>query len=199
MRIFTILGILFYTVILSLVGGLIIGFSLNLIHIQDIISILEYGLSSYNLRIFIGIVGLLLILVSISFAQLILGRMQRERTIAFTNPSGQVTVSLSAIEDLIRRIGIALFEIKELRPSVIAGKKGIEINLRVILRSETDIPEFTCRLQNLVRSKIQEILGIEEDIVVRVHIAKISIREEKKKKEHEEPAVPFHGYRKTQT
>lgn len=200
MRIFTVLGTLFYAMILILIGVILIVFSLNFLQPQDINNLLVYIQYSPNSRIIVGLSGLLLILISFSFAQLILGRFQRERTIAFTTASGEVVVSLSAIEDLIKRLGNNIPEIKELRPDVIATKKGIVVDLRVILRSESNIPELTARLQEITRSKIQEILGLEEQIIIKIHVAKIILKEEKERKrkegeEKEEPTVPFSGYR----
>jgi uncharacterized alkaline shock family protein YloU len=143
-----------------------------------------------------------LILISFSFAQLILGRFQRERTIAFTTSSGEVTIALSAVEDLIKRLGRIIPEIKELRPDVIANKKGIMVDLRVTLGSEANIPELTSRLQEITRSKIQEVLGIEEQIIIRIHVAKIIPVEEKERKRKEQEKEestsstipPFSGY-----
>jgi len=198
MRIFTVLGILFYAAIIILVGIAMIIFSLNLLQPQDINTLLIYTQDNPNSRIIVGLSGLLLILISFSFAQLILGRFQREKTIAFTTSSGEVTISLSAIEDLIRRLGGIIPEIKELRPDVIATKKGIMVDLRVVLRSEANIPELTARLQEITRSKIQEVLGLEEQIIIRIHVAKIISLEEKEKRkreiEKEEPTIPFSGY-----
>lgn len=198
MRVFTVLGILFYAAILILVGVILIAFSINLLQPQDINNFLLYVQSSPNARIIVGLSGLLLILISFSFAQLILGRFQREKTIAFTTSTGEVTIALSAIEDLIKQLGIIMPEIKELRPDVIATKKGIMVDLRVILRSEANIPELTARLQEITRAKIQEVLGLEEQIIIRIHVAKIIFLDEKTKKkkdlEKEEPNIPFGTY-----
>src|SRR4030042_1159046 len=173
MRLFTVLGILFYAVVLILIGVVLIVFSLNLMQGQDINNMLAYLQYNLNARIIVGLSGLLLILISFSFAQLILGRFQRERTIAFTTASGEVTIALSAVEDLIKRLAGVIPEIKELRPDVIATKKGILVDLRVILRSEANIPELTSRLQEITKSKIQEVLGLEEQIIVKIHVVKI--------------------------
>lgn len=199
MRIFTVLGILFYAVIIILVGVVLIVFSLNLLSPQDIINLLEYIQTSANSRIIVGLSGILLILISFSFAQLILGRFQREKTIAFTTSSGEVTIALSAIEDLIRRMSSIMPEIKELRPDVIATKKGIIVDLRVVLKSEANIPELTGRLQDITRAKIQDVLGIEEQIIIKIHVTKIISIEERDKKrkevvEKQEPTIPFSGY-----
>ncbi|MBU3958630.1 MAG: alkaline shock response membrane anchor protein AmaP [Candidatus Omnitrophica bacterium] len=200
MKIFIVLGIVFYALVLILIGVVFIVFSLNLLQPQDINNLLAYLQYSPNSRIIIGLSGLLLILISFSFAQLILGRFQRERTIAFTTSSGEVTIALSAIEDLIKRLGVNLPEIKELRPDVIDTKKGIIVDLRVILRSESNIPELTARLQEIARSKIQEVLGLEEQIIIKIHVTKIILAEEKERKkkesEKEEPTIPFSSYGK---
>ena len=199
MRIFSVLGILFYAAVISLVGIVLIVFSLNMLQPQDINNLLIFVLNSPNSRIVVGLSGALLILVSFSFAQLILGKFQREKTIAFTTSSGEVTIALSAVEDLIRRLTGVLPEIKELRPDVIATKKGIIVDLRTVLRSEANIPELTARLQDLTRSRIQDVLGVEEQIIIKIHVVKIISHEEKdnKKKreiEKQEPQIPFGGY-----
>ena len=198
MRFFTILGILFYASVIILIGITFMVFSINLLPPQDINSLLVYIQTNSNSRIIVGLCGLLLVLISFSFAQLILGKFQREKTIAFATSSGQVTISLSAVEDLIRRLAGIIPAIKELKPDVIATKKGIIVDLRVVLRSEANIPELTARLQEITRSKIQEVLGIEEQITIRIHVAKIISVEEKEKKkkeiEKEEPTIPFSGY-----
>ena len=156
---------------------------------------MQYNINS---RIIVGLSGLLLIVISFSFAQLILGRFQRERTIAFTTASGEVTIALSAVEDLIKRLAGVIPEIKELRPDVIATKKGIIVDIRVVLKSEANIPDLTSRLQEITRSKIQEILGLEEQIIIKIHVVKIiSVHDTERKRkelEKEEPTIPFSGY-----
>jgi len=202
MRFFSLLGVIFYTLVLSFIGGLIIWFSMNWLQLDDVFGLLELVYTDLNLRIVTGLAGLLLILISFSFFQLILGKIQREKTIAFSNPSGQVSVSLSAVEDFVRRLTSQISEIKESRPNVIVDKKGIEIMLSVILREAINIPEVTLKLQELIKDKVQEILGVEETISVRIHVIKIVATEEKEKKKiverkEEEPAIPFQGYRST--
>ena len=199
MRFFTVLGIMFYAAVIILIGLALIVFSLNLLLPQDINSLLIFAQSSRNSRIIIGLSGVLLILISISFAQIILGRFQREKTIAFATSSGEVTISLSAVEDLIRRLAGIIPEVKELRPNVVANKKGILVDMRVVLRSEANIPELTSRLQDITKSKIQEVLGLEEQIIIRIHVAKIvhDEKDSRKKNDFEKEdysTIPFGGY-----
>jgi len=198
MRFFTVFGILFYTVVLILIGMMLIIFSINILQPQDITNLFAYMQYNINSRIIVGLSGLLLIVISFSFAQLILGRFQRERTIAFTTSSGEVTIALSAVEDLIKRLAVLIPEIKELRPDVIATKKGILVDIRVVLKSEANIPDLTSRLQEITKSKIQEILGLEEQIITKIHVVKIipvqDSDRKRKELEKDEPTIPFGGY-----
>lgn len=202
MRFLKVFGIYFYSVILILIGLILITFSVvfslknNPIQTQEITNLITYVQNSSYARIVIGLSGVLLILISSWFAEVILGRFQREKTIAFPTSSGEVTIALSAVEDVVKRLTTYIPGIRELRPDVIATKKGIVVDLRVILKSEANIPELTERLQEITRSKIQEVLGIEEQIVIKIHVLKIVQNEEKRRKdlEKEEPTIPFSGY-----
>lgn len=203
MRFLSVLGIIFYTSIVFFIGGMLIIFALNWLPLHESLSeLMLYLPLSLNSRLIIGLVGILLIVISVSFAQVILGKMQQERTIAFANPQGQVTISLAAVEDLIKRLTRGMPEIKEIRPDVIATKKGIRVDMRLILASEVNIPELTSRLQETVKSKVQDTLGIEEQIIVRIHVAKIISTEDKDKKKkesdrEEQHPIPFGGYGRT--
>ncbi len=199
MRFFTTLGVFFYTVAFFIIGGLLIAFALGWLDVQDIYRIIEYAQLNFSSKIITAAIGSLLIIISIFVAQLILGRMEKERTIAFNTPNGQVTIALSAVEDLIKRLVQNFSEIKEMRPDVIASKRGVEVNVRIILQSEVNIPVLIGHLQEMIKTRIQEMLGIEEEITVKVHVAKIISYEEKKKKAPaaEEPMPPFRGFGKT--
>ena len=193
----TTLSILFYTLILAFLGTLAIAFAFHLIDIKDLLPQVNFVYDNIRMRIITGVSGLILILFSFAAAQIITGKIQREKTIAFSNPNGQVTVTLSAVEDLIKRLAQQLTELKDAKADVKATKRGIDIRMRVVLRSETNIPDFTARLQDLIAARVQEVFGIDEPINVRIHVAKIVSVEEKSKKKNEksteEIAIPYHG------
>src|SRR3989338_5636058 len=178
MRIINGLTLFFYTLVFLIIGGLFITVSLALIPQEFILETLKIVYDSSHIRLILGITGLLLIFISIMVVQITLGKIQREKTIAFENPDGQVTISLTAIEDFIKRALKQLPEVKELRPNVKAGKKGINIINRVVLRSEIHIPETTEKIQNIVKARVQDMLGVEEPINIKVHVVKIVHKEE---------------------
>jgi uncharacterized alkaline shock family protein YloU len=193
------LSVLFYTIILVCLGTLAVAYAFHLFDINDIIPLLIATYNDLRMRVIIGSSGLLFILLSFVAAQIITGKMQREKTIAFSNPNGQVTITLSAVEDLIKRLSQQLSEIRDSKADVKATKKGIDVRMRVVLRAETNIPDFTARLQDLVASRIQEVFGIDEPINVKIHVAKIVTTEEKSRKQQEthkdkeDFTVPYQG------
>lgn len=197
MRILAMLVVFICTLIFAALGGLLVALSFNLFTLQSLAAFLQQTFQIENINLIIGGTGLFLIISSITIAQVSLGKMQREKTIAFNNPSGQVTVSLSAIEDFVKRLSSSITEIKDLRSNVIAGKKGIEISTRISLWADCNIPETTENIQAIIKNRIQEMLGIEEPIVVKVHVGKIVQKETKKQKrqtkEEIEETAPFRG------
>ncbi|MFC1709415.1 alkaline shock response membrane anchor protein AmaP [Candidatus Omnitrophota bacterium] len=180
--------IVLYVLLSAVLGAVALGFSLHLIELNDVIFRLNGLYYDLNARIGLAAGGIFFVLLALLFAQATSSSREREKTIAFNNPSGQVTITLFAVEDLIRRMAHELPQVKEIKPNVIATKKrGLQIRLRLILKSETNIPEFTAQLQEMIKTRIQEIFGIEELIVVKIHVAKILSLPDKGKKKSKEP------------
>ncbi len=200
MRLFTRISVLFYVLVLSVLCGTVGLFVTHIISLNDLYRILEIAYHDTDARTILGLVSAGIILLSFLSARIIYGSYQKERTIAFDNPSGRVTVSLSALEDMVRRVVLRVPDIKEVKSGIIATKKGLEVEIRLILKGDMHIPEMTASLQETVKNKIQDTIGIEESVVVKVHVIKISTEEYKPKKvKGEQPedrqTLPFQGYR----
>jgi uncharacterized alkaline shock family protein YloU len=192
-------AILFYVSIIwtaSIAVMLFVGHVLDLQSFNRIIDLIYFD---PKVGTVVTVVCGVIMFMSFLLARLIYGRRQKERTIAFDNPNGPVTVSLVALEDLVKRLIVQVPEAKEIRPYIIAVKKGLEADIKIILRHETNIPEMTARFQDLVRRKIEDAIGMEGKINIRVHVTKVSLDDIKGKRPVEtfvpQPTVPFHGYR----
>ena len=202
MRFWARLGLFFYRFIIVLISLGIAGFVMHLVPLQDVQDALFMIYDEKKIRIICGGVALLLLFKDHFYARAISGAHQKEKTIAFDNPSGRVSVSLAALEDLIRRVVARVPEVKEARPFIVATGKGLEISARLILNSETNIPDMTARLQELIKRKVQDTIGIEEAVIVKIDVIKIIPEERvigksknKKEDQMDEPTLPFQGYR----
>jgi hypothetical protein len=201
MRLFIRLAIFFYVFVLSLVGFTAL---LVLAHFVDYVAYLDFLKFIYqdgNASTIAGAIIASTLLISLVFARVIYGRQEQERLIHFDNPLGRVTISLSAIEDLIRRLVVHTPQIKEIRPAIISTKKGLEIEIRLVLRSDVNIPEMTADLQDIIKRKVQDVIGSEETVNICVHVIKIAPESSRQGKGSDDEgqsigsSIPFHGYR----
>jgi uncharacterized alkaline shock family protein YloU len=199
MWLLTRISIIFYIFVIWTTGISVMLFVAHVLDLQTIQRLLMVVYFDNQSGAIAGICAGVIMFMSFLLARLIYGQRQKERTIAFENPSGGVTVSLTALEDLIKRLIVQMPEVKEIRPYMIATRKGMEVDIKLTLRHEVNIPELTARFQDLVRRKIEEAVGMEGKINIRVHVTKISlddIKAAKGKGEFQIPAqAPFHGYR----
>jgi len=194
------LAIIVHTLIFVAIGAAMILLSLNLFATNEIADTLNYINTQPDLKMALGIVGVVFVLGGLLTAQINLSRLQTEKTIAFENPDGQVTVSLSAIEDFIKKSVRHLAEVKELRSSVTANKRGINVGCRATIFADSNIPEVTERVQNIIKSRVKDMLGVEETINIKIDVTKITPKGEKgtddyapKESEETSRRMPFTG------
>ncbi|MBI4309932.1 MAG: alkaline shock response membrane anchor protein AmaP [Candidatus Omnitrophica bacterium] len=197
MWLMTRLAIVFYVSIIWITSLAVVLFVAHVLEFSAVHQALTVVYNDGKVGAIVAGISCGIIVMSFVLENLIYGRRRRERTIAFDNPGGPVAVSLSALEDLIKRLSVHMPEIKEIRPIVLAIKKGLDIDIKLTLKAEANIPDLTTRLQDLVRRKIEETIGMEGKINVRIHVVKISLEDIKTKRpvHINEPHVPFHGYR----
>jgi uncharacterized alkaline shock family protein YloU len=178
-------------------GVSFLGFALNLIDLNLITEYLEKNilLDPYS-RIILGLIGILILLFCLRCLQSIFYRLTKEKSINFSSEYGEVSVTVSAIEDLIKKLLEEKKQFSHIKPKVILKKKGIEIIIRGDLASEVNIVEFTKEVQEKVKDKLYAFLGEEKVINVRVEIRKIVFAGKKKEEEEEEKEleIPFRNY-----
>lgn len=204
MRLFIRLAIFFYLFVLSVVGFTALLVLAHFVDYAQYINFLGFIYQDGNASTLAGFIIAATLLIGFAFARIIYGRQEQERLIHFDNPLGRVTISLSAIEDLIRRLVVHTPQIKEIRPTITSTKKGLKIEIRLVLRSDVNIPEMTADLQDIIKRKVQDVIGSEETVNIRVYVIKIASESSIKGKGHGDEdqgvtgitgSIPFHGYR----
>jgi len=199
------LTVLLYVTIIMFLGCGIALFALHIVKFNEV-SVLAYATYyDQDLRMIVGILGGVILLSNFFFYKYFSVNVHRDKIIAFDNPSGRVSVSLLAMEDLIRRLVLKSPEIKDVRVAITARKKGLDVRTRLILRSESRIPDMTANIQERIKRKIQDTIGLEEPVNVSIYVGKILNEKQRKGAVTEEesatdeavpPAIPFRGFRK---
>jgi uncharacterized alkaline shock family protein YloU len=118
---------------------------------------------------------------------------RRERSVVYESEYGKVSVTLLAVEDMIRSILENTKELTRPRVRVYPRKRNIEVIIRGNLLPEVNFVEFTRLVQERVKDKVQALLGTEKEIRVRIEIKKV-VFEGKKNIKETEPEVPFRYY-----
>ena len=203
MNFLTRIAVLFYVTIILFISSFTLLFVLNYIDPRHVMETFSLIYLDDNLRLLFGAAAGVLLILNYIFYQTFTVSAYRDHVIAFDNPTGRVSVSLMAIEDLVRRMIGQIKEVKEVKSRISASKKGLQIKVKLVLRSEGRIPELTSRVQELVKRKVQDAIGLDEPINVAIYVGKIlpdQGREKltaKKEEQLKEPEhnVPFQGYR----
>ena len=181
-------------IILSLgVGAGLLGISLEIISIDALSSYLRSIPSDFSLRLTLILVGFLLVLMCLRYLQTIFRRSRKNKAITFESPDGKVSITLFAIEDMLKKMLEAKTEVSHIRPKVYLRKKFIEVTTKGILTTEVNLVEFTRDIQEKVREKMNNLLGEEKEVRVNLEIRRVSLGG-KKSLEETEPEVPFRNY-----
>lgn len=184
-----------YVIVTLFFGLLLVGISLNIISIPAFMFFIQQNLlKDMTTQIVTTAVGSLIVLVCLRHIESLIYRKQNDRTITFESPDGKVSITLSAIEDMIKKILEAKSELVHIRPKVIHKKKLVKVIVKSNLLSETNILDLTRDIQEVIKEKLQNILGKEREISVDIAIRKILSRGKKGSKDEFEPEVPFRNY-----
>lgn len=187
------LAVLIYIFVSFFMGFVLIGLSLSLVDFTYVIIYFQKEvLNDMFLRVAVFLCGLLIILFCIRYVQRIIYR--RERSVISELPHGKVSITLFAIEDMIRNMLEAEKVFFHVRPRVKAGKKEVDVIVRGNLSAEVNLPSFTKEAQEKVREKLLNLLGEDKEIKVKIEIRKMIFRGKKKIVEAEEPEVPYRYY-----
>ncbi|VAX37778.1 hypothetical protein MNBD_UNCLBAC01-1492 [hydrothermal vent metagenome] len=181
-------------------------FLLAFLNFLDVRSMMEifYAVSfAENLKLVTGIIAVVLLFINFIFYSVFSTGRKRENALAFDNPDGRVNVSLGALEDIIKRLTGRLSEVKDSKLNITISKKGLKVKVNMVVASEVSIPGLTSRVQDLIKKKIQDAIGLEEEIEVEIFVNKILPDQGREKVQSDkqetqdvsEPGIPFHGYR----
>ncbi len=119
------------------------------------------------------VVGLVLILIGLVYLGTLGEHRPRVRYISFESEEGDVSISMNAVRDFIRKIADEFAMIASLDPVIRSEKDTISIDLNVKIQTGSRIPELSQLLQSRVRESIRDGLGIAEVQEIKVRVQEI--------------------------
>lgn len=122
--------------------------------------------------------GFCLVVLGLLFLYLRIKAEVKQKTISFDNPEGEVTISVKAIEEFIKKVGYEFHNVIEMVPIIIPVRDGLKIKVKTSLETGSNVPRLAESIQNTIKSRMQNILGIENVTKVEVHISKLHTKQQ---------------------
>ncbi|MCD4781408.1 MAG: alkaline shock response membrane anchor protein AmaP [Candidatus Omnitrophica bacterium] len=203
MKCLTRIAVLFYVLVVFILSVFMLLAALNKLNVEHLAQIVQFIYFDMSSRIMFGWLAVAMIMITIAYYRMFVLNSYADNIIAFDNPSGRVSVSLTALEDIVRRTIVKRAEIKDARIDMKVHRKTLITKVRLILCSEVNIPELTSKIQDVVKNKIHNTIGIAEKVDITIYVGKIipgkvkeKLKDEAPEEEHHvDPAIPFQGYR----
>ena len=190
------MGVLIVLVNIALsfiVGLFLINLSLEIITIDMITNYLTQIPANFNSKLITFLIGILLMLFCLRYIQTIFRRRKRNKSITFESDEGKVSITLVAIEEMLKKLLEEKTEVSHIKPKVILKKKHIEVAARGILTTEVNLVDFTKEIQKQVKEKLHALLGEDKQVRVNLEIRKIALGK-KELTDEKEPEIPFRNY-----
>ena len=121
-------------------------------------------------------VGLLFLLVSCLTIYLAIADIHSSGRIRLESSGGRLTISVSAIEDHLNRLGHSIDGVKELKSRVRRTPTGWGLYARVSVWSDQNVQEINEKIRGEIKQGIVSIIGEHSIEPVDIHVTKISER-----------------------
>ncbi|MDK2882379.1 MAG: hypothetical protein PWP58_715 [Bacillota bacterium] len=117
-------------------------------------------------------IAVLVFLLGLRLAFLALPRKRAEHLLLQNSELGEVSIALTAIENLVQRTAGQVEGVKEVRSKVNTQAEGLSINLNAWVGSNVNVPDLATRLQEAVRQRLQQVVGLKA-VAVKVAVKDI--------------------------
>ncbi|MCK5654823.1 MAG: alkaline shock response membrane anchor protein AmaP [Candidatus Aureabacteria bacterium] len=163
-----------YTIAALIAGAFLIAVWLHFgVSEEQVANIVKNIFGSLKLGFYSGLCGIGLILSALCVLFSFVSRKKTPRSIAYSNPEGEVTISVQTIQDLVEKVSFEFEEVKSISSSVKTSKRGITIVLKLLIWAGTNVPSVAHQIQKVIKEKAQAILGVDNISAVEVNIVKI--------------------------
>jgi uncharacterized alkaline shock family protein YloU len=173
-----------FLVIMIFVSGIVFLISLKLISIEILVWKVNYYYNLFYSNLFNQVIsGLIAALIIILLIYLIWRKAQYNReslSVVQKTSFGEIKISTGSIKLLALKVAKEMGEVKEVKPEVnIVKTGGININLRLSVKQDVNIPELSEKIQRRLKEYILETVGIETK-EIKINIDKIFYEDKEK-------------------
>ncbi|MDI3269552.1 MAG: alkaline shock response membrane anchor protein AmaP [Bacillota bacterium] len=129
-------------------------------------------------RVVLGMVATIFFGVSVRLLWFAFRRPQRYRAVVHQGDLGEVRITLEAVENLVQRVARGVQGVREVKPAVARGERGLEVYLRLWVAPDVNIPRLADLLRQEIRRYVEDVVGVE---VVQVDLSVENITSENRR------------------
>ncbi len=194
MRVGTVFSVVIYCAIVVLAGAFLLAVATNYISYDMLQAYIHYLYMDAQLKLYLGVLGGLLIFLSLLLFHVAIGRVSREKKVTIKSKDGLTQIALfPPVDNIVKEVANALGTIIDVRQDVYKWKKGIRIDARLAMKPGVNIKDVSDAFKEKVIEKVRQAIGIEGPIEVNVYVWKISDGKKRRQaaKQEQNFSVPY--------
>lgn len=169
-------------------GSLLIIVSLHILSVEDAIFKIREVYASPWRSFQTGLGGLLFIMVGLGFAKMVVKKGRESETLIFQSEIGPIVVSVTAIEDVVKKVLKRFHLVKEWKVKTLLQGKDVKIKIRLVMWTESGLTALLAEIQEEVRARVKKLLGRTNGVEVACDVHRIEDHEAELKASEAEQA-----------
>jgi len=147
----------FYSLCLAVVSLVVVAVASGW---QGPVTSLQASLADPQWRWVLGALGVIFFAFSVRFLTLGVRSQRGSRSVVHETAMGDVSVSLVAIENLVRRVARQCAGVRDVRGWVRYGAAGLSVHLRLTVSPDVSIPKVSDEVQKTVAQYVRDVVGV---------------------------------------
>lgn len=155
------------------IGSLMIIVSLHVLTMEDALLKVQEIYEDPWRSLQMGVTGVLFIFVGLMFAKALVKRVRRDDDVVLYGKWGYVTVSIRAIDDLVRKALRKFDVVREMQIEMDVDGNRLKIVANLAVLAGWNLPELINTIQNDLSERLSKMLGGGVELELIVNIIKI--------------------------
>ncbi len=140
-------------------GSLLMIVALHVLSLEDAIFKLREVYENPVQSLHLGFIGILFITVGLIFSRMLVKKGRESDAIIYQGESGPMIISVTAVEDVIKKVLKRIHMVKEWKAKTLIHGKDLEIKLRLVLWSGGGVPKLLAEIQDEIGDRLRKMLG----------------------------------------
>ena len=173
MKVFDLFTKLFSVFAFLTLGSLLVMVALHMVAWDDLVRDLGRVYEDPRAALHTLLIGVFFIFMGLAFAKMLIKQTRYAGGLIYTGPLGRTSVSVNAIEDVVRKALKKFPEILTYTLKCRGYEKKAEIKIQLVIQAGVMIPRFSDEVKKEILSRLGKILGLIGDVEIYLDVRNI--------------------------